>query len=116
MSADHWSRARAGTNAEAMDYYRRRSHAPGVEAGGGARNFYCMRCDGVIDADAGLEQCPHCGAELEGAARRYFNWVEINEPPKSDFRALLPVFLLGGFLVAAVLGVIVFALVSGGDA
>ncbi len=66
MGEHHWSRARAGTNAEALDYYRARSKAPGVAEGGGARNFYCMACDGVIDADAGHARCPHCDAELEG--------------------------------------------------
>ena len=30
MSDDHWSRARAGENAEALEYYRERSRAPGV--------------------------------------------------------------------------------------
>jgi hypothetical protein len=97
MSDDHWSRARAGTNAEAMDYYRARSHAPGVEAGGGPRNFYCMRCDGVIPHDPPPAACPHCGEPTAEAAKRYFNWVEINEPPRSDARAvLLPVLLVLG--------------------
>ncbi len=110
MGEHHWSRARAGTNAEALDYYRARSKAPGVAEGGGARNFYCMACDGVIDADAGHARCPHCGAELEGMARRYFNWVEINEPPKSDLRALLP-FLIAGVVLAAVAGWILWRFV-----
>ena len=48
MGPEHWSRARKDSNQEALEYYRERSHAPGVEAGGGPRNFYCMRCDGVI--------------------------------------------------------------------
>jgi hypothetical protein len=107
MSPAHWSRARAGSNAEALEYYRRRSHAPGVAEGGGARNFYCMECDGVIDEAAGHVRCPHCSAELAGMARRYFNWVEIAEPPASDLRALLP-FLLGG---TALLFAVVLALV-----
>lgn len=94
MSERHWSRARAGTNAEALEYYRERSKAPGVAAGGGARNFYCMACDGVVDADAGLARCPHCGAALEGMARRYFNWVEIDKPPASDARPLFRLLLL----------------------
>ena len=36
MSDEHWSRTRGEVNAEAIDYYRERSTAPGV-AGGGAR-------------------------------------------------------------------------------
>ena len=78
MSDAHWSRARAGSNAEAIEYYRQRSLAPGVEAGGSERNCYCMECDGVIPIERSVEACPHCGASLEGMARRYFNWVEIN--------------------------------------
>jgi len=85
----HWSRARAGTNQEALDYYRQRSQAPGVAEGGAERNFYCMRCDGVIPHQPGLERCPHCGEALDESARRYFNWVEINEPPASDAAPLL---------------------------
>jgi hypothetical protein len=105
MSADHWSRARAGTNAEALDYYRSRSQAPGVRAGGGARNFYCMRCDGVIPHDPPPTTCPHCGEPTEEAAKRYFNWVEINEPPRSDARAvLMPVAAV--LLAVAVVGLV----------
>lgn len=119
----HWSRSRAGTNEEALEYYRQRSHAPGVEEGGGARNFYCMECDGVIPfesaADTNAEpttdehlglplggvrgHCPHCGASLEGMARRYFNWVEINEPAKSDLKALLPLLIAGALVLFLVL-------------
>src|SRR5678815_2135980 len=93
MSDAHWSRARAGTNEEALAYYRERSHAPGVAEGGAERNFYCMRCDGVIAFDHAGGVCPHCGEPLDERARRYFNWVEINEPPKSDLRALMPIVL-----------------------
>ncbi len=103
MSDAHWSRARAGTNEEALEYYRERSHAPGVEAGGGARNFYCMKCDGVIPHEPPPTECPHCGETTAEAAKRYFNWVEINEPPRSDARAvLLPVVV--GLAGAAVVG------------
>jgi hypothetical protein len=89
MSDDHWSRARAGTNEEAVEYYRERSRAPGVKEGGSERNFYCMKCDGVISHDPMPKVCPHCGESTEEAAKRYFNWVEINEPPRSDARALM---------------------------
>lgn len=95
MSDAHWSRARAEHNREALDYYRQRSKAPGVAEGGGARNFYCMRCDGVIPFDLVGEKCPHCGAELDENVKRYFNWVEINEPPASDFVPLAKVAGLG---------------------
>lgn len=97
MSEHHWSRARAGTNEEALEYYRERSQAPGVREGGAERNHYCMNCDGVIPHDPGLATCPHCGVSLAGASKRYFNWVEINEPPPSDLRVMLP--LLGGGLL-----------------
>lgn len=105
MGPDHWSRARAGENAEAMAYLRARSHAPGVEAGGAARNYYCMKCDGVIPHDPALESCPHCGVALEGATKRYFNWVEINDPPSSDLAALL-----GPILGLAAVGVVIIAI------
>ena len=51
LGEDHWSKARAGENQEALDYYRERSKAPGVEAGGGLRNHYCFECDGVIELE-----------------------------------------------------------------
>jgi hypothetical protein len=95
MSEDHWSRARAGTNAEALEYYRERSRAPGVAGGGSERNFYCMRCDGVIPYQPMPDVCPHCGEPTTEAAKRYFNWVEINEPPRSDARAVIvPVLIV----------------------
>lgn len=100
MGPEHWSRARAGLNAEALEYYRERDLAPGVAGGGAERNFYCMRCAGVIPFAPPAVVCPHCGAELGEAARRYFNWVEINEPPPSDLRPLLA---RAGLVVAAVL-------------
>ena len=70
LGEDHWSKARAGENEEALDYYRERSKAPGVEEGGGMRNHYCFECDGVIEleydsrepAPKTPESCPHCGA------------------------------------------------------
>jgi hypothetical protein len=94
----HWSRARRDANPEALEYYRSRSQAPGVAEGGSSRNFYCMECDGVIAHDWQEERCPHCRAALAGMSKRYFNWVEINEPPASDLRALLP-FLIGGLVL-----------------
>lgn len=105
ISEHHWSRARSGENQEALEYYRQRSHAPGVESGGGARNHYCMQCDGVIPMEhleSGATQvCPHCGAALDEHVKRYFNWVEIDEPPASDLRALLPFLVLGLLLLIA---------------
>jgi hypothetical protein len=95
MSERHWSRARKDSNREAIDYYRERSKAPGVAEGGAERNFYCMRCDGVIPFDTKAERCPHCGEALDENVKRYFNWVEINEPPASDFLPLLKVAGLG---------------------
>jgi hypothetical protein len=108
MSDAHWSRARADKNAEALEYYRQRSRAPGVAEGGEARNFYCMHCDGVIPHDFRGEHCPHCHAELDERIKRYFNWVEINDPPASDFRALLPIALAGLAVLALVATGLVF--------
>ncbi len=100
-SDDHWSRSRAGMNQEALDYYRERSKAPGVAEGGAERNHYCMACNGVIplaydsrDPAAGApEHCPHCGVELDARVRAMFNWVEIDQVPDSDLRALAPLFV-----------------------
>ena len=100
MSEHHWSKTRGERNKEAIDYYRERSKAPGVEQGGAARNFYCMECDGVIPFDHGGDACPHCSAPIEGSARRYFNWVEIDRPGEGDFRALLPWLLAAAALFA----------------
>ncbi|MFN0007678.1 MAG: hypothetical protein ACKVXR_07205 [Planctomycetota bacterium] len=111
MSDAHWSRARAGTNEEALEYYRERSHAPGVEEGGGPRNFYCMHCDGVIPSDPPPERCPHCQAEISGVARRYFNWVELDQPVKSDFRSLLP-WAVAGLAVLALIAFVVVRLLA----
>jgi hypothetical protein len=105
LPPNHWSRTRGELNREALDYYRERSKAPGVEGGGAARNVYCMECDGVIAFDFRGERCPHCGAELDERVKRYFNWVEINEPPQSDARALVPIALAG----LAVLAIVAFA-------
>jgi len=117
LGEDHWSKARAGENEEALDYYRERSKAPGVEEGGGPRNHYCFECDGVIELEYDSRQpapkvpetCPHCGAKIEGGARRMFNWVEIDQPPASDARALM-MPALGGLLVLAVIAVVAFKL------
>lgn len=104
ISADHWSRARKGMNAEAIEHLRERSHAPGVAEGGGSRNHYCLECHGVLPLaydqrrpadEKALEHCPHCGVELDPRVRAMFNWVEIDQPPKSDLLALIPVLLIG---------------------
>jgi len=112
ISEHHWTRSRAGLNKEAIDYYRERSKAPGVEEGGGMRAHYCMSCKGVIPleydqrvpASKELQHCPHCGVELDPRVREMFNWVEIDQPPDSDFRALLPI-LLGGLLVLVAIAI-----------
>ena len=101
MSEHHWSKTRGERNKDAIDYYRERSKAPGVEGGGGPRNFYCMDCDGVVPHDQEGDVCPHCGTDLAGKTRRYFNWVEIDQPPKSDLQALLP--WLGAALAVVIL-------------
>ena len=109
MSEAHWSRARKDANPEALEYLRERSHAPGVAEGGAERNFYCMQCDGVIPHAPVRTTCPHCGVTLDESVKRYFNWVEMNDPPRSDFKALLPI-LLGALVVLALLGLLVWSL------
>ena len=107
MSDHHWSKTRGERNADAIRYYQDRSKAPGVAEGGDARNFYCMECDGVIPWDDFQgDSCPHCGAEIEGSARRYFSWVEVDRTPGSDRTAMaiavgivaLGLLLVGGAL------------------
>jgi hypothetical protein len=110
MGPDHWSVARKDENQEALEYYRQRSHAPGVEAGGGPRNFYCMHCDGVIPVEPPVEACPHCGEALTEVARRYFNWVELDQPVKSDVRALLPLAAGGAALLLVIAALLVWLL------
>jgi hypothetical protein len=61
-----------------------------------------MECEGVIPFEEGDVTCPHCGAEVRGTSRRYFNWVEIDTPPESDFAALLP-YAVGILLVTSLL-------------
>jgi hypothetical protein len=93
---------------EDLEYYRERSEAPGVREGGGERNHYCLSCNGLIPlhydrrqpAASEIEACPHCGAELDPRVRAMFNWVEIDQVPASDFRALLPWML--GLLVLVI--------------
>jgi hypothetical protein len=108
-SGEHWSKARAGTNQEAIDHYRARSRAPGVAAGGAERNHYCMSCNGVIPlsydsrspAEGPPGRCPHCGVELDPRVRAMFNWVEIDQVPAGDARAVLRVALGVGAVLAA---------------
>jgi len=95
-------------NEEALEHYRKRSRAPGVAAGGGPRNHYCLECNGVLPlaydsrhpAAGPPEVCPHCGARLDPRVRAMFNWVETDQVPSSDLRALAPWFI-GGFAVLA---------------
>lgn len=108
---EHWSRsrARADANREAIDYYRERSRAPGVAGGGGERNHYCMACNGVIPlaydsrspATEPPSNCPHCGAELDRRVRAMFNWVEIDQVPEGDARAVLKVVGVLAVIAAA---------------
>ena len=111
ISPRHWSRARRGENREALEYYRERSQAPGVREGGAERNFYCMECDGVIPHEPAAEACPHCGAALDDRVRRYFNWVEVDQPVESDLKALLPLLLAGLAVVAVAVVALVLWLV-----
>jgi len=100
-------------NEEALEHYRQRSKAPGVAEGGALRNHYCMQCKGVIPltydsrvaASKETLHCPHCGAKLEGRVREMFNWVETDQVPDSDFRAILPLAVVG-LVIAVVVGVI----------
>ncbi len=113
MSDKHWSRTRGETNREALEYYRARSTAPGVAEGGAARNFYCMKCDGVIPHAPPIEKCPHCGEPVDTNVKRYFNWVEMGEPPASDTRFLmLAVGSIGVVAVGGVTWLVVYMLSS----
>ena len=104
MSEHHWSRTRDDRNRDALEYYREKSRAPGVAEGGSHRNQYCLSCGGVIpleydsreplDERAALESCPHCGVALEGRVRQMFNWVETDQVPSGDAKAVLPVLIL----------------------
>jgi hypothetical protein len=109
LSEHHWSRARRDANQEALEYYRERSRAPGVAEGGAARNVYCMECDGVVPHAA--ERCPHCGAAIDEKVRRYFNWVEIDQPVESDVKSLLP-FAAAGIALLVVIGVVLWFVLS----
>lgn len=104
LSPRHGARARADLNREALEYYRARSQAPGVAEGGAERNFYCMRCDGVIPFTHRGAGCPHCGEALDEHVKRYFNWVEIGEPPPGDFAPLLQLAALGLGALTLVVG------------
>ncbi|MDF1800733.1 MAG: hypothetical protein P1V81_16280 [Planctomycetota bacterium] len=113
----HWSKTRKGKNKEAIDYYRERSHAPGVEAGGGIRSQYCQECDGVIPLEYDqrapadtkkVQVCPHCGAEVHPRVRRMFNWVEIDQPPPSDLAVVLPYLGLALLVVVAIVLAVIY--------
>jgi len=107
ISDAHWSKKRAGSNRDAIEYMRDRSHAPGVADGGGARNVYCMGCQGVIPFDGSRkpEVCPHCGVALDEHVQAMFNWVEIDDAPTGDFAALVRVAAIG-LAVLTALGVL----------
>jgi hypothetical protein len=62
-----------------------------------------MNCDGVIPHNEQHEVCPHCGTKIEGEARRYFNWVEIDQPPPSDRKLQLILLAIPTSLAAAAL-------------
>lgn len=106
---EHWSKAREGLNQEAIEHYRARSRAPGVASGGAERNHYCMSCNGVIPlsydsrrpAEGPPGNCPHCGAELDARVRAMFNWVEIDQVPQGDARAVFRIALGVGAALAA---------------
>jgi len=116
VDENHWTRTRGERNKESIDYYRERSHAPGVAEGGELRNHYCMECKGVIPlaydqrepASEVIEKCPHCGVELDPRVREMFNWVEIDQPPDSELRALIPLFLGVAVLIGAAAALLVW--------
>ena len=107
----HWSEERAHLHQEARDHYRQRSAAPGVAEGGGTRSHYCLECDGLLPleydrravADDDPGTCPHCGAALDPRVRAMFNWVETDQVPGSDLKALLPWFLIGTLITIGLL-------------
>ncbi|MAE28144.1 MAG: hypothetical protein QF724_10835 [Planctomycetota bacterium] len=110
----HWSKERSGLHGEAQEHYRRRSAAPGVAEGGGPRSHYCLECDGLLPleydrrlpAAVELKACPHCGATLDPRLRAMFNWVETDQVPASDFKALLPYLVIGTLISFALLALL----------
>lgn len=119
----HWAKARKELHQEELEFLREKSHAPGVAEGGALRNHYCMECNGVIPLEYDSresaeaippEHCPHCGAALEGGIRMMFNWVEMDQVPGSDLRALLP-FMIAGLLFMGLLAWLLWAFFSGGS-
>ncbi|QDU67777.1 hypothetical protein [Engelhardtia mirabilis] len=109
LPESHWARARDGTNTEALEYLRNRSKAPGVADGGSERNHYCLKCNGVLplryDSRKAAEKvppkkCPHCGEPIEQRVRAMFNWVETDQVPGSDARAMAPL-VVGLILIVA---------------
>lgn len=118
----HWAKARRGLHEEEIEFLRERSRAPGVAEGGALRNHYCMECHGVIPLEYDSresaeatppENCPHCGAALEGGVRMMFNWVEMDQVPGSDLRALLP-FFAAGIAFLAILALLLWLFFSRG--
>ena len=110
MSEHHWTKTRGERNAEALEYYRERSRAPGVAEWDGPRAHYCMSCNGVLPLEYDrrepaqeLGHCPHCGAELDRRVRAMFNWVETDQVPDSDLKALWPLLVVALGLVVLVL-------------
>lgn len=108
ISEHHWTRARDGTNREAIEFYRQRSHDPGVAEGGEERNYWCMECGGVVPYDYQGPSCPHCKAALEGDAKRYFNWVEIDREVESDWRIAWPLILIAVVALFGLVGLFVW--------
>lgn len=117
LPSEHWSKAREGINDETLEFLRERSRAPGVAEGGAERNHYCMECNGVIplhydrrqsSKKRAPETCPHCGAELDSRVRAMFNWVETDEVPDSDLKALLPLLAIGGLIAIGVVWALLF--------
>jgi hypothetical protein len=117
----HWTQKRRGMHQEEIEFLRERSQAPGVEEGGALRNHYCMQCHGVIPLEYDSsesaegrppEHCPHCGAELEGGVRMMFNWVEIDQAPGSDMKALAPVLITAAVILVG-LGILLWKLIWG---
>ncbi len=83
------------------------------------RSHYCLSCNGLLPlrydrrqpARASPGSCPHCGVELDPRVRAMSNWVETDQVPGSDLRALWP-WLVGGVVLAVAAVALVLSLLG----
>ena len=101
MSEHHWSKTRGERNREAIDYYRERSRAPGVEEGGGPRTSTAWTATGSSPTTRGSARARTVARSSTARSGGTSTGWEIDRPPASDLRALLPWMVLVAALLAA---------------